>query len=546
MTELQEIPSTKSEEHRSSGNMKFRWKPGVLILLLGAVAALIARSVAPDQTFRVIFLYYIIGTMLGLMTIWWMFASGLKFRFRIAGLLLFILMAGLFIRFSIRDVYFEGDMRPRFRWKWEVHPAERTAEYLRKNAPVNPIPSVESELSDEVLKIVDADWPRYCGWNSDRTVKEPRLSDSERNWKTNPPEEIWRHPAGEAWSSFAVVGQRLYTQEQREKNECVVCYNADTGKEIWRREDPARYETPMGGIGPRATPTVTEDAVYALGATGILNCLNPITGVLIWQKNIVADAGSEVLEWGMSGSPLVHGELLIVDAGGAQNRAVIAYDKKDGAIRWSAGNHKAGYSAPRTETINGQLQLLIFHGDGLLAADPSDGSRLWEYPWTNLYQINVAQPILTGNRLFISSGYDSGCVLLDPTKIENGRPAEAWPPSKSLKLKFNEAVFSGGFVYGLDDGILCCIDVESGERKWKGGRYRFGQILLWDDLLLIQAEQGDVALVQVSPEKFTEVTRFTALNDRTWNVPVVCRGRLYVRNADEVACFQLRSDSSGK
>ena len=299
----------------------------------------------------------------------------------------------------------------------------------------------------------------------------------------------------------------------------------------------------MGGTGPRATPTVTFDGLFALGATGILSCLQPETGRRIWQRNILTDAGSGILDWGMSGSPLVLGPLVIVDAGGDQGRAVIAYEASTGEIVWATENHRAGYAAPRLEQLQDQPQLLIFHGDGILSLKPDDGAKLWEYPWTNLYHINVAQPIRIDRHLLISSGYDAGCVLLDPGHLTGGRPQEVWPPAKSLKLKFNEAVLRDHYVYGLDDGILTCLDGRTGERQWKGGRYRFGQILLWDDLLLIQAERGFVAIAEASPEGWRELTRFDALSEHTWNVPVVSGGRLYVRNAEEAACFEL-SDAS--
>jgi outer membrane protein assembly factor BamB len=270
-----------------------------------------------------------------------------------------------------------------------------------------------------------------------------------------------------------------------------------------------------------------------------LNALEPVTGKLLWQRQVCSDAGSTMVEWGMSGSPLLHKSMVIVDAGGDAGRALVAYDQGTGEPVWSIGRHKAGYTAPRIEVINGKTQLLVFHGDGLEAHDPDTGKSLWYYPWTNQYKINVAQPIRFNDTVFLSSGYDSGCVLLDPTRLTGGRPAEVWPPSRSLKLKFNEAVSLGNHVYGLDDGILACIDATSGERCWKGGRYRFGHVLLWQNMLLIQAEDGAVALVEATPEAFREITRFQPLNDRTWNVPAVAHGRLYVRNAAEMACFSL-------
>jgi outer membrane protein assembly factor BamB len=517
-----------------AGSGRFRWKSAALILLTGGLGTLAAAVFAPDQTFRVIALYYVVGATLSGLLIWWLTLRRISLTWRLGGLTLALLLLAGLVRASVSEVYFDGDMKPRFRWVWQESPAARTAEWLRNNSgKANTGPeSVGAEFD-----VTEGDWPAYCGRDSARVISGDRPVSPD--WVKRPPRELWRHPVGEAWSSFAVVGNWLFTQEQRADRECVVCYRADTGAELWHHEDTARYETPMGAVGPRATPTVTKDRLFALGATGILNCLHPLSGTAIWQTSILKDSGGTLLEWGMSGSPLFYEGLVIVDAGSAQGRAVIAYDAASGSIKWSSENHQAGYAAPRIEQIGGQPQLLIFHGEGLLALNPNTGVKLWEYSWTNIYKINVAQPIRFGDQIFISSGYDSGCVLLDALRIVNGKPAEVWSPAKSLKLKFNEAVAAGDYVYGLDDGILSCIDLRTGERKWKGGRYRYGQVLLWKDLLLIQAEKGSVALVEVRPDRFTEVTRFEPLDDRTWNVPVVCRSRLYVRNANEAACYSL-------
>jgi outer membrane protein assembly factor BamB len=243
----------------------------------------------------------------------------------------------------------------------------------------------------------------------------------------------------------------------------------------------------------------------------------------------------------MSASPLVFDNTVIVDAGGGNGRAVIAYDRETGDIEWASGSHKAGYATPRLEQINGQLQLLVFHGEGLAGLNPNTGELLWEYPWTNQYKINVAQPIRFGDQIFVSSGYDSGCILLDPGTLTAQKPAEVWPRNKNLKLKFNEAVKQGQYVYGLDDGILACIDLKTGERKWKSGRYRYGQLLLWGNKLIVQSETGYVAVVEATPDKMMEIARLEALNDRTWNMPIINRNRLYVRNAAEAACYELPS-----
>lgn len=525
----------------ASGLARVRWKSGLAILAISIAATIAANRLAPDNTSRMIRTFYGIGGSYLALVIWWLLFSGFSIRTRVVTWVVLTAVGFAALKYSIKKVTFEGDMRPHFHFVWDAPlPSEDAQRWLSENAPSTPTVSPETAEAEPFV-ITEADWPRYCGRNGDRRIEEPQCS---FDWKSNPPKEIWRRPVGDAWSSFAVAGNRLYTQEQRAAQECVVCYAADSGEELWRHEDTARYETAQGATGPRATPTVAEDGVFALGANGILNALNPVTGASIWQRNICTDAGSEMIEWGMSGSPLLYEQTLIVDAGGYQGRAVIAYDRKSGEIRWSTTSHQAGYASPRLERIGDVLQLLIFHGDGMAGLNPATGKLLWEYPWTNQYKINVAQPMMFGDKLFLSSGYDSGCVLLDPTQLTEGKPKEVWPPNKNMKLKFNEAVQRENYVYGLDDGILACLDVTTGERKWKGGRYRYGQVLLWDDKLLVQAEAGFVAVVEAKPEKFTEIARLEALNDRTWNVPVVNRGRLYVRNAAEAACFELPMSTS--
>jgi outer membrane protein assembly factor BamB len=527
----------------------------LLVAVSGIAATYAARFGMDNDTDLVIRRYMVGGVSLILVLMWWLLFSGLRSRTKFAGLFAAVAAGVGFGVTAIRHIAFDGAMRPEIEFAWDPPSArQKAAEWLRSHAPdarstgiaksgIETGPSAEdpatlAPASD--FHVTAADWPRFAGPNGDRLISEPvEAIDFSR-----PPRELWRHPVGEAWSSFAVVGHRVFTQEQRGEQECVVCYDADSGAELWRHEDTARYATAQGGVGPRATPTVTDSAVFTLGATGLLNALHPLTGALIWQRNICTDSGANVLEWGMSGSPLVLGERVIVDAGGTSGKAVIAYRAADGEVAWASTSHAAGYAAPRMELIDGHEQLLVFHGDGLAGLNPSSGQLLWEYPWTNQYRINVAQPMRFGNQLLLSSGYDSGCAFIDPTQLTGTRPADVWPPNRNLKLKFNEAVQRGNFVFGLDDGILVCLDVATGERRWKQGRYYYGQVLLWDDKLVIQAEKGPVAIVAAEPDEYRELARFDVLSDRTWNMHVVNRGRLYVRNAVEAACLEFATSTA--
>jgi outer membrane protein assembly factor BamB len=245
----------------------------------------------------------------------------------------------------------------------------------------------------------------------------------------------------------------------------------------------------------------------------------------------------------MSGSPLVHGELVIVNPGGESGKGVIAYDRLTGKIRWAVGDEPAGYAGARVETIQGVEQLLVFDGTGLSAYDPTKGTELWRFgPWENGPQINVAQPIVRDERrIFISSGYQVGSTLLNVEQVDKKwRVSQTWETPNKFKLKFNDGVYHDGHVYGLDEGILACIDYETGKRRWKGGRFGYGQLLLVGDRLLVLTETGEVVLVKASPDKLTVVTRIQAIEGKTWNYPAIAGGRLYVRNGAEAACFDLQ------
>jgi outer membrane protein assembly factor BamB len=302
----------------------------------------------------------------------------------------------------------------------------------------------------------------------------------------------------------------------------------------------------MGGDGPRATPTIDGGNVYALGATGRLNCLNGATGQAIWTRNILEDAGGANSPFGMAGSPLVVHDLVVVCPGG-KGCSLTAYDRATGARRWAAGDSRAAYSSPVAATLAGKEQILIFNADGLFAHDMRDGHVLWSQPWLTPPEFNnVCQPIplagITANepdRVFVASGYQKGCGLLDVARSADHFDIQVRWANTNLKPKFTSVVVRNGFVYGLDERILTCIDLSTGSRCWKGGRYGNGQLILVDDLLLIQAESGEVALVEASPARFQELGRFAALKQRTWNHPALAGWLLLVRNDREAACYAL-------
>jgi outer membrane protein assembly factor BamB len=321
---------------------------------------------------------------------------------------------------------------------------------------------------------------------------------------------------------------------------------------MWVHEDTARFEG-LGGLGPGATPTVTPNGrVYAIGNTGILNCLDGTTGRLTWTVNILTDVGAKkVASHGTCASPLLNGAHIVVCPTGAGGPSLAAYSCGNGERLWAMGTEQASYSSPMMVLLEAQGQILLGNAAGLTAHDFGTGKVLWHFPWTNSEHINVAQPIVlpASNQVFFSTGYGKGSAVIQlrAARVEEGVLGEVgpwtvetlWENSRAMKTKFTTPVLHGDYVYGLDDGILECIDPRTGKVKWKDGRYGHGQILLAGNRLIVQAENGTVVLVEPSPEKLIERGRIAALSSRTWNNPALAGRILLVRNDREAACYEL-------
>jgi len=515
-----------NQSEQPTPSFRFHGWPAAVILVLSFTAMLTAwYGMGFDRTFQVFSVWVLVSATLVALSLWWVFASGLSWKTKAMGVLLAVVGLG-----SVRVEEYEGDMVPVFSFRWQPTREQRTRDYFAS------VPEPAAEVASEVVEVSVGDWPEFRGAGRDGVVRGVKLS---RDWKSHPPQEIWRHPVGQAWSSFAVVGDRVYTQEQRDQIEVVSCWDLSTGEPLWAHRDDDRFNESMGGPGPRATPTFDSSKIYSLGATGQLNCLDAATGRSLWEDppNVLEATSGLNLEWAMSGSPLVVDGRVIVIPGGARG-GVAAFDAETGELSWAVGNRPASYAAPRLFEINGRQMLLCFGGDGLTGYKIEDGQELWHVPWTNGPKVNAALPaVVSPGRLFISSGYSTGCALLEFAG-EATSPSLAWK-SRGMNCKFNDPVVHGGYVYGLDEGILVCLDLETGRRKWKRGRYGYGQLLLVGDLIVVQAERGQVVLVEATAERFRELGKFTALRSKTWNHPVLVGNRLLVRNGSEMACFKL-------
>ena len=519
----------------------YRCLPAAGILILGAVLLCVVQwtefsfTAKPTRDFL-----WIIGITELAIYLWVRIDSRISLRAKVTALAL-LYGVQLIPYFSIRMEGFMGDGRPILAWSWT--PGVEQQWKLGERLETSPQAAVVADLSTTT----EFDYPAFRGHDRTGSVRTVPLA---RRW-SEPPRQLWRRPVGLGWSSFAVVGDFCVTQEQRGKYETVVCYELHTGREVWTHSDEACFDEITGGQGPRATPTIHDGLVFALGATGILNCLDGKDGRRLWSTNILADNDTDNALFGMSGSPLVLNGLVVVNPGGAAG-SLVAYDVETGHRVWSGGTADASYSSPQYADFPERPQFLSFNAEGIAGHDAGSGDVLWSHPWVShsTERNNVCQPVvLPGdderpNSVFISSGYGEGCTVLE--LMEGGdtlKVRERWR-NRNLKAKFSSVVRRDGHVYGLDGKILTCVDLETGERCWKAGRFGYGQLVLADDLIIVQAESGDVAMVAASPEQYRELAIFPALDHRTWNHPVVCEDVLLVRNDREAACYRLPTSGS--
>ncbi len=395
------------------------------------------------------------------------------------------------------------------------------------------------------VRLQPGDWPGFRGPRRDGRLTGMRIA---TDFGGGGPRELWRTRLGPGWSSFAVVGDLLFTQEQRGEREAIVCYAGDTGSQMWEHVDPVRFTEVVSGAGPRATPTFAAGRIYATGAKGIVNCLDAATGAPIWARNLVNDTGASVPIWGFSSSPLVVDGRVIVFAGGGEGKCLIAYDADTGDICWTAGNGLQSYSSAQLVTLARQRQVLIASDLGIESLVPGTGEPLWTHEWPVPNYARIVQPSpLSDDAVLLGTGSGRGTRRIAVAKSgDEWTATEVWE-SNQLKPYFNDFVVYQGHAYGFDGNIFCCVDLETGKRRWKGGRYGSGQVLLIEDqgLLLVLSESGEVVLLDADPEGLVERNRFQAVEGKTWNHPVVARGRLYVRNGVEAACFHVGVEAPG-
>jgi outer membrane protein assembly factor BamB len=503
------------------------WMPAIISVVALAFLTWFQLNETMTSGFRFSF-SLLVGLAAGaLLTIWYIFFTGLRWRTRFA---LVALCAALLTAWylGVRMDGVTGDMHIQLRWAWT------TPRHLTMTAP-----EVDPATAQKPVDLSGStdDFPQFLGRNRQAVVTGVRLA---RDWSAHPPRELWRTEVGAGWSAFAVAGSLAITQEQRGEQEITVCRDKTTGAVRWTRSNTARFSEKMGGDGPRATPTIADGRVYVLGATGILECLDAATGKAYWSFNALGQAKDDNLVWGKSTSPLLVDDLVVISLGKSNEGSLAAYEKSTGKLRWRAGEDEASYCSPVLVTLAGQRQIVMVNAHSVTGHEPTSGRVLWKYGWTDDMP-KASQPVpLPGDRLLLTCGYGVADVLLQ-IKCDSSQKwsyEEKWSNSY-LKTNFTTAVVRDGFAYGLDDGVLACIDLETGDRRWKAGRYGHGQVLLVEDVLIVQGEGGTLFLVEATPEGHHELGKLGALTSKTWNNPALAGRLLLVRNDREAVCYQL-------
>lgn len=394
------------------------------------------------------------------------------------------------------------------------------------------------------------DWPQILGLNRNGIVPDKGLN---LDWKTTPPKTLWKVPLGNAFSSVAIVGDRLYTMAKRGQRDIALCLDANTGQELWSYDGvPTYIDVQKQGAGPRATPTYHGGKLYCLFARGELLCLTD-KGKKVWQQDMFKDTGAKSQEgefyyWGVSGSPLVEGDVVIVQPGGTKNNSVAGYHKDTGKLLWTAGDDPMGYASPIAITVAGQRQVVVPTGQSILGVDPVKGKILWRYPFGNKFNVTCSIPVWKDNLLFVSAAYGGGSSALEILgKGDEWTVHEKWTNKKQMQNLMATSMIVDGHIYGLHGDLAAffirSLDQKTGQMKWEKrvqGRYAF---LALGKHILCWHERGNLYLIEATPADF----RITAelpklLTYKCWAMPAFANGKLYLRDERNLLCLDLRKE----
>lgn len=537
---------TSTEPISSPITARLRWFPLIWLLLItgGFLAIQMGRL---DQDVKNFSAVICLGLLFVGLSGWVFLCSRYPIGKRLLlGGLPWLLFAGM--RFSI-DLVNNGDVGVvDWRWRWSARHDEKL------KVPVG------EEHSAVEWETTSHDYPGFLGGSYWAEVPDVQLS---TDWDRQPPVEKWRCPVGAGWSGFAIVGDYAITQEQRGEQELVVCYRVATdnaeGEIVWSHADPVRFDPggagALGYVGPRATPTIHGGRVVTMGATGIVNCLDARTGKSLWSHDILEEYKIQNIMWGKASSPMIletEGEpTIVVVSVGAPEASLVAYDLETGEVAWAEGYRRSSYASPIVCELLGQRQILSVNEDFLTAHSADDGKVLWESPWpgNSDSDATASQPIpLPGDRVFLSKGYGIGASLLQLSQDKTGnmKAEPLWSPPirKVMKTKMGNVVVRDGYIYGLDGGILECINIEQGKIQWKKRRLPaigHGQIMAIGDALVILSETGELIMAELNPEEYRELASMEVFPDDqiTWNNLAFSAPYLLLRNAEEAVCLEM-------
>jgi len=493
-----------------------------LIVFLGSIGFIIVTH-GPDGAYLS---SRVIPTMMSSVVISLVLTASMAWPAR-RGAALIAILGCLALFSALRVDSIGGDLSPNLSWRWES-----PGEAVWEGEVVNP--GKTATLPEAAGA---GDWLAFRGPNRDSYA--PGVSFA-TDWDANPPKELWRQPIGLGFSSFVVVGDYIFTQEQREHSELVVCYDAKTGDEIWINQIEARFNDATGD-GPRATPTFVDGKLLAQSAMGLLQCFDAATGEIVWSSDLKEDTGAAVPVWGFASSPLIVDDLAIVFAAGPDEKGVAAYNIATGELAWCGGKGAHGYSSAHLANFAGTDQVVITSDIGVQSFVPDSGDLLWEHDWPINMNPRCVQPIIAdGDALLIGTAGGQGTRRVNIAKTGEGWTAEEQWTNKRYKPYFNDSIYFDGNCYGYDGNRLVCVNAATGDVRWKGKRYG-GQVLFLPDMemLLVLSEKGEVVLIDATPSEETVVARFQAINGKTWNHPVIAHGKLFVRNSAEIACYEL-------
>lgn len=488
-----------------------------------------------------------LATYVGLLCIWIttvVCLFGSRRHRATVGILIGPIVCGLLFMAAFRMERVDGELIPHFALRWKSPTA---------------LPKLDSSSADDQRVLFEprsTDWPQLLGQNRDSHLHRISI---ESDWQNRPPKLLWKQAIGEGWSGVSVRGDVGITMEQRDQEEWVSAYDLRDGSLVWKHAIACRHFDSLGGLGPRSTPAISGDRVYACSAVTEVVCLELKTGSLVWSKDLdqLANVNHKELEedllYGRSGSPLVLESTVVVPLGGSQKAScsLIALDLQTGEERWRAGDKQISFASPQLAELAGVPQIIYPTKKNLLSLDPASGRELWSLSYEGSGEApNVAQPItLDANTLFISKGYGVGAriVTVNCNGVTTDAQQAKWEATvlkenrTVLRTKFTSPVLHNGHVYGLSDGILECVDVSTLKRKWKQGRYHHGHVLLLENCLLVSAEDGRAVLVASDPNQYRELAQLEVIGGVTWNPPTVSGNRLILRNSSELACLELNA-----